>query len=328
LGAFRREVAPLLLLAAYALLPWLGADGHALTLAARAMIFGLGALGVALLVAGAGLVSLGHAATLGVGAYAVAAAAEYAPGTDAAMLLPAAMLLAGGFAALTGLAALRTGGVQFIMITLAFGQMAFFLAGSLTVFNGDDGVSLFGRSPLLGTRALDGRLGLHFAALALLTLGWLLCRTVLLSRFGRVLRAARESPERVRALGFEPYPYRLAAYALAGALGGAAGVLQAEAAEFVSPATLGWQRSGELLFMVILGGAGGLPGAMWGAAAFVLLEEWLSGITEHWRIVFGPLLILSVLWLRGGLLGLPDGLRRLRRRPGPAPRDAAGDAST
>jgi branched-chain amino acid transport system permease protein len=132
-----------------------------------------------------------------------------------------------------------------------------------------------------------------------------------------VLRAARENALRARAVGFDPYPFRLVAYVIAGGIGGLAGVLFANATEFVAPAYLSWQRSGELLFMVILGGLGGLHGAILGALAYVLLEEWLAHLTEHWRLIFGPLLILSVLFLRGGLAGL---LAELVAGRAPAPR--------
>ena len=129
-----------------------------------------------------------------------------------------------------------------------------------------------------------------------------------------MLRAARGNPLRVQALGFSPYPYRLVAYAIAGAIGGAAGFLFANAAEFVAPAYLSWQRSGELLFMVILGGVSGLQGALLGALGFVLLEEWLSRQWEHWRLLFGVLLVLAVLFLPNGLAGIPAQVSRAMRR--------------
>jgi branched-chain amino acid transport system permease protein len=138
---------------------------------------------------------------------------------------------------------------------------------------------------------------------------WYGGRWLLASRFGRVLRAARENPLRVQAVGFSPYPYQLTAYTLAGALGGLAGALLANATEFVAPSYIAWQRSGDLLFMVILGGLARLDGAILGALAFVLLEEWLGEITPHWRLIFGPLLVLAVVFLKGGLLSLPERLR-------------------
>ena len=274
-----------------------------LTLLSRAMILGMAALSLSLLVGGAGLVSLGHAAMVGVGAYTVAALDE-AGITGALTVFPAAILTAALFALLTGAVSLRTSGVYFIMITLAFGQMAFFTAASLSVLGGDDGYTIYGRTRWFGTRLLQDRVAFYFICLVCLVLVWLVCSVVLDSRFGRVLRAAKENPMRVQALGFSPYPYRLIAYVFAGAISGLAGALLANSSEFVSPATLSWDRSGELLFMVILGGAGHLYGAILGALAIVLLEEFLSHLFPFWRLIFGPLLVLSVLFLREGLAGV------------------------
>ena len=282
---------PLLLLALLAAAPFAGfGAGHALGLLARGMILGIAALGLWLLVGGAGLVSFGHAAMLGIGAYAV--------------VVPAAIGAAALFALLTGAVAIGTSGVHFIMITLAFAQMAFFTAGALSAYGGDDGYSLYGRTTVLGARWPEDRLAFHYLCLGLLAATLLLCRVLLASRFGRVLRAARENAQRVQALGFDPYPYRLLAYVIAGGIAGLAGLLLANATEFVAPSFLAWQRSGDLLFMVILGGLGSPFGAVLGALAILGLEEGLGHLTAHWRLVFGPLLVLAVLFLRGGLIGL------------------------
>ncbi len=295
---------PLLVFAALAIAPFIGfGQGHALTLLARAMIFGMAAMSLSLLVGGAGLVSLGHAAMLGVGAYAVVVL-DHAGVTEALVVLPVAVLAAALFALLTGAVAIRTSGVHFIMITLAFGQMAFFTTSSLAIYGGDDGYTLFSRMEVAGSRFLEGRLAFHFTCLALLAGTWLLVQALLDSRFGRVLRAAQQNEVRAQAVGFAPYRYRLVAYVIAGAIGGMAGVLLSQAAEFVAPAYLTWQRSGDLLFMVILGGLAGPHGALVGALAIVLIEEWLAELTEHWRMIFGPMLILCVFFLRGGLVGL------------------------
>jgi branched-chain amino acid transport system permease protein len=300
----RRWLPPALMIALLAALPftWLN-SGFLLTLLSRAMILGMAAVSLSLLVGGAGLASLGQAAPVGVGAY-VVAALDSAGVTEATVVFPAAIFAGGLFALLTGAVSLRTSGVHFIMITLAFGQMAFFFVASLSALGGDDGYTLFARTLWFGTRALRDRTVFYFTCLATLVAVWLLCSAVLDSRFGRVLRAAKENQARVEALGFSPYPYRLLAYVLAGAISGLAGALIANASEFVSPATLSWGRSGELLFMVILGGAGHLYGAILGALAIVLLEEYLSHLFVYWRLIFGPLLVLSVLFLRGGLAGL------------------------
>lgn len=295
---------PLLVFAGLAAAPFLGfGQSHTLTLLARGMIFGMAAVSLLLLVGGAGLVSLGHAAMMGMGAYAVVVL-DHAGITEAWLVFPAGILAAALFALLTGAIAIRTSGVHFIMITLAFGQMAFFTTSSLALYGGDDGYTLFGRTEVLGERWLENRLVFHFVCLGLLAACWALVHALLGSRFGRVLRATRENETRAQALGFSPYPYRLLAYIIAGAIGGLAGVLLANSAEFIAPAYLTWQRSGDLLFMVILGGLAGPHGALVGALAFVLVEEWLSHAMENWRLVFGPLLVLCVFFLRGGIVGL------------------------
>jgi branched-chain amino acid transport system permease protein len=312
--ALRAELPALLLLGGLALAPFAGfGEGYMLTLLARAMILAMAAVSLSLLVGGAGLVSMGHAAMLGFGAYAVVVLDD-AGVTEAAVVLPVAILAAAGFALATGAVAVRTSGVHFIMITLAFGQMAFFTATSLAGYGGDDGYTLYGRNRVNGARLFENKLAFHYVCLGALTLAWLCCRMLLAARFGRVLRAVKGNPLRAQALGFAPYPYRLTAYVIAGGIGGAAGFLFANATEFVAPAYLSWQRSGELLFMVILGGLSGLHGALLGALGFVLLEEWLSHQWEHWRIVFGVLLILAVLFLPGGLSGVPAQLSRGLRR--------------
>ncbi len=311
---------PGLVLVALAVAPFTGfGGGFVLTLLARAMILGMAAVSLSLLVGGAGLVSLGQAAMFGVGAYTVATLDLY--GVAGALAVVSAAVAAGVVAALlTGAVSLRTSGAHFIMITLAFGQMAFFTASSLSALGGDDGYTLYARTRWFGTDALSRPLVFHFVCLGCLVAVWLLCSAVLDSRFGRVLRAARENPMRVQALGFAPYPYRLAAYGLSGGVCGLAGALMANASEFVSPATLSWGQSGELLFMVILGGSRRLYGGFVGALAIVLLEEYLSQWLVYWRLAFGPLLILAVLFMQDGLAGLADGtampgpVRRLTRR--------------
>lgn len=299
----------LALFAALALVP-LGADSYTLSLVARAMIFALAAVSLDFILGGAGLVSFGHAALMGIGAYGVGILME--EGTrDALVAFPAAMAAAGLFALVTGAVCLKTRGVYFIMITLAFGQMAFFVAQSLSAYGGDDGLTLAARSTISGQRWLKSPVAFHYVTLGLLAVAAGLCALVLASPFGRVLRAAKENERRVRAVGIDPYPYRLVAYGLAGAFAGLSGALLANLTEFVSPSLLSWHRSGELIVMVVAGGmaaralgAGGmgrLGGAVLGAVGVILVEEGLSHLTEHWRILFGPLLVLLV--LAGGLRG-------------------------
>lgn len=304
-----RFLLPLGLFALLAAAP-LVADNYLLSLIARGMILAIAAVSLDLILGAGALVSFGHAAVMGIGAYAVGILAEEGV-TDALWAFPAAMAAAGLFALVTGAIALKTRGVYFIMITLAFGQMAFFVAQSLSAYGGDDGLPLAVRSTLAGQRWLKGAVPFHYVTLGFLAATFLACLTLLSSPFGRTLRAAKENERRTRALGLDPYPYRLIAYALAGALAGLAGALFANLTEFVSPAYLSWHRSGELIVMVVAGGMlmgrmGTLTGAIIGALGVVLVEEGLAHFTEHWRILFGPLLVLLVL--------VPPALARLMRR--------------
>jgi branched-chain amino acid transport system permease protein len=307
--SLRRHVLPLLIFLALALVPLaarFGAEGYILSLVTRVMIFGLAALALDLIMGYGGLVSFGHAAFVGIGAYAVGILASHGF-DDLAIQVPVALGASALFALVTGALSLRTKGVYFIMITLAFGQMLFFLATSLAAYGGDDGLTLPGRSLVLGTTALKSNTGFYYVTLALLAGAYLLARSVVASRFGRVLRGARENAVRLQAIGFDPVRFQLVAYVIAGMMAGLAGVLLANQAEFVSPAYMTWQRSGELIIMAVLGGLGSLHGAILGAAAFLILEEVLSGYTEHWKMIFGPFLVLVVLFARGGLLGLLKG---------------------
>lgn len=270
--------------------------------ATRIVILALAALSLDLILGYGGLVSFGHAAFLGIGAYAVAILASLGI-DDLLPQLVAAVLAASVFALVTGAISLRTRGVYFIMITLAFGQMAFFLMVSLSAYGGDNGMSLPSRSTLFGRPLLQGDTGLYYAALLALLLAFALLHRVVLSRFGRVLRGSRDNPVRMQAIGLAPFRYRLAAYVMAGAVAGVAGVLLANQAGFVSPAYMTWQRSGELIVMVVLGGQGTLTGAIGGAIVFLLLEDGLAQFSEHWRLGLGALLVLLVLFGRGGLAG-------------------------
>jgi branched-chain amino acid transport system permease protein len=311
LPAFRRYGIPVILFAALAVAPLLatlGAEGYFLSLLSRVMIFAIAAIALDLILGYGGLVSFGHAAFLGIGAYAVGILAGHGI-EDAFIQLAAALGASGLFALVTGAISLRTKGVYFIMITLAFGQMLFFLATSLAAYGGDDGLTLASRSLVFGRKLIEGDRAFYYAVFACLLLVYLLGRAIVVSRFGRVLRGSRDNPVRMEAIGFHPFRYQLAAYVMSGMIAGLAGFLLANQAEFVSPAYMTWQRSGELIFMVILGGLGSLHGALLGAAAFLLLEEYLAGWTEHWKMIFGPLLILVVLFARGGIMGMLGGRR-------------------
>jgi branched-chain amino acid transport system permease protein len=283
------------------LAPSLG-SGYLLVIGERAVIFAIAALSLELLIGAGGLVSFGHAAFLGVGAYAAGIAASHGLGT-LSIALPAALAASAAFALATGAIAVRTRGVYFIMITLAFAQMAFFIATSLAPYGGDDGLSWPTRTTLFGRHVLKNETIFYYVSLALLIATYVCLGRLMASRFGRVLRGLKDNETRMQAIGFTPYPYRLSAYVIAGTLCGAAGFLLGNQAEFVSPAYMHWQRSGELIIMVLLGGTGTLYGPMFGALSYLLLEEVLSRLTEHWKILLGPVLVLLALFASGGLAG-------------------------
>jgi branched-chain amino acid transport system permease protein len=299
-------VLPLVLFALFAFVPLaagFGPKAFILALATRIMILGIAAMSLDLLIGYGAMISFGHAAFVGIGAYSVAILASHGI-NNVLIQLGVALVVSGLFALLTGAISLRTKGVYFIMITLAFGQMLFFLTTSLAAYGGDDGLTLASRSLVFGSTMLKNDTVLYYVVFGLMIGAYLLLRAVVASRFGRVLRGIAENPVRMQAIGFAPFSYQLTAYVIAGMIAGVAGCLLANQAEFVSPAYATWQRSGDLIFIIVLGGLGTLHGAIIGAAVFSLLAEFLSGFTEHWGMIFGPILILVVLFARGGLGGL------------------------
>jgi branched-chain amino acid transport system permease protein len=318
LAAARGPVAnlgPALIFLAFALFPVFaaaGAENYLLDLVTRMMIFGIAALALDLIVGYGALISFGHAAFVGIGAYAVGILSAHGI-NDALITLPVALLAASLFALATGIVCLRTRGVYFIMMTLAFGQMAFFTASSLAPYGSDDGLTIHTRNALAGFAVAHDAHVLYYVTFVCLLASYLLCRAIVVSRFGRVFRGARENPIRMATIGFDVFQYQLVAYVISGTLGGLAGFLLANETEFVSPAYMSWQRSGELIIMVLFGGLGSLHGAIIGAAAYLLAEEWLSGITENWKVIFGPLLVVVVMFGRGGLMGLVAKLRVIGR---------------
>jgi branched-chain amino acid transport system permease protein len=279
--------------------------GYLLIIGERAMILAIAALSLQFLIGVAGLISFGHAAFLGIGAYAAGILASHGYGT-LALALPAAILSCALFALLTGSIAVRTRGVYFIMITLAFGQMAFFVATSLAPYGGDDGLTWPSRTLVFGTRMLKSETVFYYLALVSLGGVYVLMGRLVGSRFGRVLRGLTDNERRMEAIGFAPYPYRLAAYVMAGATCGLAGFLLGNEVEFVSPAYMHWQRSGELILMVLLGGSGTRYGPIVGAIIYLLLEESLARFTEHWKVILGPLLVALALFGRGGIAGIVE----------------------
>lgn len=292
---------------------------YLVNLFSRITIYALAALGLNFILGYGGLVSFGHAAFLGIGAYVMGISSFHwfeettlfgvMPVNQALIIWALAMLIAALFALIIGLISLRTRGVYFIMITLAFAQMLFFLAVSLEPYGGDDGLSLWWGRNVLGGLELDNRFTFFYVCYTLFLISTLFFWRLIHSRFGQVVRGCMQNETRMRALGYNPLPYQLAAFCLAGAVAGLAGALLANLTEFVAPSMMHWSRSGEFLVIVILGGMGSLIGPILGSAAFFLLEEALSSYTEYWHLFLGLILIVVVLFARRGLAGLLVGKR-------------------
>jgi len=275
----------------------------------RVMVFAIAAVSLNLILGYGGLVSFGHAAYLGVGGYAVGILAFY--GIHNGWLQWAVAIFASALVALViGAISVRTRGIYFIMITLAFTQMLYYLGISLEVFGGDDGMRLKVKSQFSGLIDLDNPVAFYYLVLALLLAATYLVHRLVNSRFGLVLRATKSNEARTRAIGFTPYPYQLVAFVISGAICGLAGALLANHTAYITPSFMEWTRSGEIMFMVILGGMGTTPGPALGAFALLLVEDQLAGWTQHWQIILGPLLVLSVLFFRRGLAGLLPGGRK------------------
>ena len=274
-----------------------------LDLVRRIMIFAIAAASLNLILGYGGMISFGHAAYLGVGGYAVGVLAHY--GVHDGFLQWGLAVGASALVALViGAVSIRTSGVYFIMITLAFTQMLYYLGISIEEFGGDDGMRLAAKSRFAGLVDLNDSNAFYYLVLTVLVLVLFLGHRLVNSRFGMVIRAAKSNEARTRAIGFSPYPYRLAAFVIAGAVCGLAGALLVNHTAYLTPEFMNWTRSGELMFMVILGGMGSVAGPVLGAFALLVLEDLLSGWTQHWQIILGPLLVLSVLFFRRGLAGL------------------------
>ncbi len=276
-----------------------------LTLVGRMMIWAIAALSLNLILGYGGMVSFGHAAYLGVGVYTVGILSAHGV-SSGFVQWPVAIAAAGLVAAAVGAVSLRTSGVYFIMITLAFAQMLYFLGVSLKAYGGDDGMSLANRSRFGGLVDLENSTAFYYLVLVFLVGFHYLSHRLVRSRFGLVLRGCRSNERRMQAVGFPTFRYKLTAFVFAGAMCGMAGVLLANFTKYVSPAFMHWTRSGEILVMVILGGMGTVLGPALGAFAYLALEEGLSGYTESWLVVLGPVLVLIVLFAKRGLAGLLD----------------------
>jgi len=322
-GARREWVINLVLLAGLGLVPlwaWFADAPFTITLATRAAILALAGTGLNIALGTGGLVSFGHAVFFGIGGYAMGILASHAQnyeplvqwpvvieGTQLMPVIWIVAILAGALAALViGALSLRTSGVYFIMITLAFGQMFYYFAISWPAYGGEDGLAIYVRNGFPGLNTLDPiqYFALCFAVLlAVLFFNARLIR----SPFGLALNAARQSTQRVEAVGMDPFRLRLAAFVLSGAITALAGALFADLNRFASPAMFSWQLSGEIMVFVILGGVARLCGPLAGAVVFVMLEHFLGGLSEYWHIFLGLLLLLVVLLAKGGLIGLLSG---------------------
>ncbi len=277
------------------------------------LIYGLAAASLDLILGFGGMISLGHAVFMGIGGYSVGVLAFHKyesssifgfDGTENALITwGVAILIAGVFGLLTGAVSLRTKGMSFIMITLAFAQMGYYFFVSLSKYGGSDGLSLYNRNELLGLDLGDD-VTFYYICLAILVLFLLIAHRVVNSHFGKVITASRQNEQRVQVLGVASYRYKLAIYTFAAAVAGLAGALMTNQNEFASPELMHWTKSGELMVMVLLGGMGTLFGPVLGAAILLLMEYFLAMYTEHWMVVLGPFLIIVVLFAKNGLYGL------------------------
>jgi len=311
-----RDIVAAALLVALILLPVyadLAGDQFTLTLFTRIVVLAMAAVSLNLILGYGGMMSFGHAAYLGIGGYAVGILAFEGVVSGFAQW-PVALAASALFALVIGALSLRTRGVYFIMITLAFAQMAYYVIAGLARYGGDDGLTIQTRSRFFAPLNLGNRVQFYYLCLALLLAAMVLVWRLINSRFGLVIQGTRSNDTRMRALGFPTYRYKLVCFVIAGTLCGLAGALLANQADFVSPAMMYWTRSGDLIIMVVLGGMGSVFGPLFGAVALLALEETLSGITEYWQIILGPLLLLVVLFARGGIDGLLRQIGPWRKR--------------
>jgi branched-chain amino acid transport system permease protein len=331
--------ATLLLLGLLAVLPPLflaSGNDYYLGLATRLVILGIAATSLNLVLGYGGMISFGHAAFVGLGAYAVGIPVHHSlfgglgflASTNGFLHILLAVVICSLFALITGAICLRTKGVYFIMITMAFAQMVYYLFISISTYGADDGLVIYQNSqlPLVD---LSEPLHLYYVSFASLVAAILIVRTIVNSRFGMVLQGAKGNPERMVTMGYNVYRYRLVAYVISGAMAGYAGALLSNYEGFISPDLMDWAQSGEFMFMVILGGVATTLGPIIGSTLFIVLEEvlqivmdWMEPAVEplyaalfgrdlefevYWHLPFGLLLIFAVLFLRGGIMGFIRG---------------------
>ena len=309
----RQTIAVGAVLALLAFFPFAGATFYT-ELVTKVMILAIFALSLDLLVGYTGLVSFGHAAYYGIGAYVLGLLTPKYEAANLWLTLPAAIALAGLAAFAVGIFVVRVKGIYFIMVTLAFAQMFYFLFHDTKLGRGSDGISMNFKpvATIAGVTPFDlgNATHVYFFVLALLVLVFLFLRTLLRSPFGRALQGIRSNEHRMRSLGFPVYRYKLASFTIAGALAGLAGYLSALQFGFVNPELLSWHQSGNVLLMLILGGQGSLYGAAVGAFAFVALEEVYSSMTTHWQLLLGATIIALVIFLPGGLASVAGRFKR------------------
>ncbi|KAA0890991.1 branched-chain amino acid ABC transporter permease [Pusillimonas sp. ANT_WB101] len=296
-------VVGIVLLIALALVPLLASNNpFVVTLFSRILVFAIAAVSLNLILGYGGLVSFGHALYLGLGVYSASILSFHGIDNGWVQLL-VTLVVCCLIGLLTGAIVLRTAGIAFIMITLAFAQMFYFLFVSLSQYGGDDGMRLASGSKFSGIDLAQANT-LYWAAFVLLCVSLYGTHRLIHSRFGVVLRASKSNDRRMKALGFPTFRYRLAAYVLSAALCGMAGLLFANLTEFASPSYMSWTTSGELIVMVMLGGLGTLFGPLVGSLAMILTEEGLKMLTQHWMVIFGPLIVLVVTVSRQGIIGV------------------------
>ena len=306
----------------------LAASNFGVDLVTKIMIYAIFALSLELLVGSTGLVCFGQAAFFGIGAYATLLLTPQNGPALIWWLLPACVLLAAAYALAVGALSLRTKGVYFIMVTLAFAQMAYYVVHDTPLGGGTDGIYLNDKPAFGGGLALDKPLAIYFFTLACLAGTFAKLALLLRSRFGRALAGIKANEQRMRAAGFSTYPYKLAAFTISGGIAGMAGFLFAVKDGFVNPELLSWHFSGAVLIMIILGGLGHLRGALLGAFAFALLQEFFKSeaifgaFAKHWTLGLGLSIIASVALLPQGLIGLAALPARWRERRAGAPAEA------
>jgi branched-chain amino acid transport system permease protein len=323
-----RNVVVVALLAFLALVPVYSAvtgNTFLMTLFTRIVILAMAATSLNLILGYGGMVSFGHAVYLGIGGYAIGILAHEGIGSGFVQW-PVAIVACALFALGVGALSLRTRGLYFIMITLAFAQLVYYFGVGLDRYGADDGLNIYRRSQFIEPVNLSNRTQFYYACLGLLVACVYLTWRIVNSRFGQVIQGARSNDRRMQAIGFPTYRYRLIAFVIAGTMCGLSGALLANHTEFVSPAMMHWTRSGDLIVMVVLGGMASTFGPLIGAVTFMVLEESLPVLikllatavigpaaeraAEYWQIVLGPLFLLVVLFARGGINGLLESMRR------------------